>query len=45
MTASLAYLVNAAYQGWRFTTLSGARLRDHRPGRADLDRLLRLVGR
>lgn len=45
LTASLAYAVNAAYQGWRFVGLSGARISDHWPGRADLDRLRRLVGR
>lgn len=43
LTASLAYLVNALYQGWRFMTISGARVQDHWPDRADLDRLRRLL--
>lgn len=45
LTASLAYAVNAMYQSWRFIGLTGASARDHWPGRADLDRLRRLVAR
>ncbi|HMQ75755.1 MAG TPA: polysaccharide biosynthesis C-terminal domain-containing protein [Flavobacteriales bacterium] len=45
LTASLAYAVNAAYQSWRFIGLTGASARDHWPGRADLDRLRRMVVR